>query len=303
MSGSFTAALQAARAAAGDQHYPQGALYLVATPIGNLADVTLRALHVLALVDVIACEDTRHTAALLHGWGLDRGASPWLPVHQHNEAQAAQGVLDRLAAGQRVAYVSDAGTPAISDPGARLVTAARAAGFVVLPVPGASSVTAALSVAGIDDGAGGFVFRGFLPTRAGERAAAVQALAQEPRAVVLFEAPHRIAALADALSALGSRPLTVLRELTKRFEQIETMAAAAFADWLRADAQRLRGEFVLVLHPAPATESGDADERVLRILLAELPVAQAVKLAVELTGGKRNAMYQKALKFKQMQTG
>ncbi len=117
MTVSFAAALQAARAAAGDQHYPQGALYLVATPIGNLADVTLRALHVLSLVDAIACEDTRHTAALLHGWGLERAAAPWLAVHQHNESQAAHGVLDRLAAGQRVAYVSDAGTPAVSDPG------------------------------------------------------------------------------------------------------------------------------------------------------------------------------------------
>ncbi len=294
--------MQAAQAAAGDQHYPQGALYLVATPIGNLADVTLRALHVLALVDAIACEDTRHTAALLHGWGLERGTTPLLPVHQHNELQAAQGVLGRLAAGQRVAYVSDAGTPAISDPGARLVATARAGGFAVLPVPGASSVTAALSVAGIDERDGsGFVFQGFLPTRTGERAAAVQALSQEPRAVVLFEAPHRIAALAAALVALGPRPLTVLRELTKRFEQIETLRSDALPDWLRADAQRLRGEFVLVLHPTPAAETACDDERVLNILLAEVPVMLAVKLAVELTGGKRNALYQKALNLKQIQ--
>ena len=202
-----------------------------------------------------------------------------------------------------MAYVSDAGTPAISDPGARLVAAARAGGFTVLPIPGVSSVTAALSVAGIDDGAGGFVFQGFLPSRAAERAAALQALAREPRALVLFEAPHRVAALADALRPLGDRPLTVLRELTKRFEQIETMAAAALAGWLHADPQRQRGEFVLVLHPAPAAAPADADERVLTVLLAELPVALAVKLAVELTGGRRNAMYQKALELKQMQGG
>ncbi len=163
-------------------------------------------------------------------------------------------------------------------------------------------MTAALSVAGIDDHDGhGFVFRGFLPARAGERTAAVQALAQEPRAVVLFEAPHRIMALADALVALGARPLTVLRELTKRFEQIETLQADALPAWLRADAQRLRGEFVLVLHPAPAAESVDDSERVLKILLAELPVALAVKLAVELTGAKRNALYQSALEFKRIQ--
>ncbi len=296
--------MQAAREAAGDQHYPQAALYLVATPIGNLADISLRALHVLSLVDTIACEDTRHTGALLQGWGLERArasTSPWLAVHQHNEAAAAHAVLERLASGQRVAYVSDAGTPAISDPGARLVAAVRAGGFAVLPVPGASSVTAALSVAGIHEGGGGFVFQGFLPTRTSERAAAVQALSDEPRAVVLFEAPHRIAALADALQALGARQLTVARELTKRFEQIDTLAANALPSWLHADLQRLRGEFVLVLHPSPAAAPADGDERVLRVLLAELPVALTVKLAVELTGGKRNDLYQKALELKQLQ--
>ena len=268
-----------------------------------MADISLRALHVLSLVDTIACEDTRHTSALLHGWGLERpgaSSSAWLAVHQHNEVEAAQSVLERLAAGQRVAYVSDAGTPAISDPGARLVAAVRAGGFAVLPVPGASSVTAALSVAGIHQGGGDFVFQGFLPTRTSERAAVVQALSKEPRAVVLFEAPHRIAALAGALQALGARPITVARELTKRFEQIETMTAGALPDWLNADPQRLRGEFVLVLHPAPAAPAADDAEHVLKVLLMELPVAQAVKLAVELTNGKRNDLYQKALALKQL---
>ena len=202
MTASFASALKAAREAAGAQNYPQGALYVVATPIGNLCDISLRALHVLELADAIACEDTRHTQALLRALGLDRPSGGLIAVHQHNESEAAQQVLARLQAGQRVAYASDAGTPAVSDPGARLVAAVHAAGLRVIPLPGASSVTAALSVSGAWSEAPGFVFGGFLPARAGERAAAVQTLSQEPRAVVLLEAPHRIADLAQALEAV-----------------------------------------------------------------------------------------------------
>ncbi len=292
---SFHLALDAARAAAGAQHYPGGALYVVATPIGNLADITLRALHVLAIADAIACEDTRHTAPLLRAYGID--GKPLIALHEHNEAEAAHAVIARLQAGERIAYVSDAGTPAVSDPGARLVAACAAAGLRVLPLPGASSVTTAISAAGLA-GDGHFVFAGFLPHKSGERQAAVDALAHEPRAVVLLEAPHRIAALADALAALGERPVTVGRELTKQFEQIATLPCADLPAWLAADAQRQRGEFALVLHPAPATDDSADTERVLRLLLAELPLKSAVKLAADITGAPRNALYEQALAWK-----
>lgn len=289
-------ALQAAREAAAAQHYPQSALYVVATPIGNLADIGLRALHVLAMVDAIACEDTRHTSGMLRAYGLDRPSAQLLVAHQHNEAEAAQTLLARLAQGERVAYVSDAGTPALSDPGARLVAAARAAGYAVIPLPGASSVTTALSVAGIVEDTG-FVFAGFLPSKANERDAAVQQLAIEPRAVVLLEAPHRIEALARALAPLGARLVTVGRELTKQFEEIASVAADALAPWLAAQSTRTRGEFVLVVHPAPM-EAPVEDLRVLKLLLAELPLKAAVKLAAEITGQPRNALYAAALKLR-----
>lgn len=300
MNATFASALSAAHDAAAAQHYPQGALYVVATPIGNLADITLRALHVLQLVDVLACEDTRHTQALLRAYGIERSAQALLALHQHNEAQAAQQVVARLQSGQRVAYVSDAGTPAVSDPGARLVAAVRASGLTVVPLPGASSVTAALSVAGVVDEAGAFVFAGFLPAKAGERAGAVQALAAERRAVLLLEAPHRVEALAEALAVLGPRPITVARELTKQFEQISTVPAAELPAWLAAEPNRARGEFVLVLHPAAVPDAGDAQGlRVLELLLSELPLKTAVRLAAEITGAPRNALYEAGLKLKQ----
>ena len=274
---------------------------MVATPIGNLADITLRALHVLQFADVIACEDTRHTQALLRAYGIDKTGNQLLALHQHNEAQAAQAVIERLRQGQRVAYASDAGTPAISDPGARLVAAVRLAGLHAIPLPGASSVTAALSVAGMADEeaqAGAFVFAGFLPSKAGERASAVEALRLEARSVVLLEAPHRIEALAAALATLGSRLLTIGRELTKQFEEIATVSAEAFPAWLAQDANRLRGEFVLVLHPAPAAAQSGPDSRVLELLLPHLPLKTAVKLASEISGESRNALYELALSLK-----
>lgn len=301
MSASFASALTASRDAAASQHYPTGTLYVVATPIGNLADITLRALYVLQLVDAIACEDTRHTQTLLRAYGIDRTSHQLLALHQHNEAQAAQTVSERLHAGQRVAYVSDAGTPAISDPGARLVAAVRAAGFAVMPLPGASSITTALSVSGItEDGAhaGGFVFSGFLSSKAGERATAIAALATEPRAVVMLEAPHRIEALAAALAVLGERPLTIGRELTKQFEEIATVSARDFSGWLAQEPNRSRGEFALVLHPtAPTTQPGQ-ELQVLKLLLAELPLKTAVKLAADITGASRNTLYDAALAMK-----
>jgi 16S rRNA (cytidine1402-2'-O)-methyltransferase len=298
LSASFSLALGAAREAAGSQHYPQGALYVVATPIGNLADITLRALHALQLADAIACEDTRHTHALLRAYGIDKTGAQLIAVHQHNESEAAQGVLERLHQGQRVAYASDAGTPAVSDPGARLAAAVRGAGLRVIPLPGASSVTALLSAAGTAGDDSAFVFAGFLPSKAGEREAVVAVLSQEARAVVVLEAPHRIEALAKSLAALGPRTVTVGRELTKQFEEIATMACGEFAAWLGADAQRSRGEFALVLHAAPSVPQGDEGLRVLQLLLPELPVKTAVKLAAEITGGSRNALYEAALRLK-----
>ncbi len=270
---------------------------MVATPIGNLADITLRALHVLGLVDAVACEDTRHTQQLLRAYGIDRPGAQLLAVHQHNEAEAAQGVIERLQQGLRIAYVSDAGTPAISDPGARLVAAVRAAGHAVMPLPGASSVTTALSAAGMTQ-EGGFVFSGFLPSKATERTAAVQTLAAEARAIVLLEAPHRIEALAAALAVLGERPVTLGRELTKQFEEIDTVPAHALPAWFAASPQRLRGEFVLVIHGAPVAEDAGDDLRILKLLLAELPLKTAARLAADITGGSKNALYDAALLLK-----
>ena len=301
VSPSFSAALLAAHEAAAAQHYPQGALYVVATPIGNLCDISLRALHVLALADAIACEDTRHTQQLLRAYGIDKSASQLLAVHQHNESEAAQPVIERLQQGQRIAYVSDAGTPGISDPGARLCAALAVQGLRSIPIPGASSVTGVLSVAGITADSG-FLFQGFLSSKSSERTIAVQALANEPRAVVLLEAPHRIEALAGALAGLARRPVTLGRELTKQFEEIVTLPAEQLPQWLGADANRLRGEFVLVLHPAPVAATGQAEAlRVLNLLLPELPLKSAVRLTADITGQSRNTLYDQALALKKEQ--
>jgi 16S rRNA (cytidine1402-2'-O)-methyltransferase len=215
--------------------------------------------------------------------------------------QATQSVIDRLQGGARLAYVSDAGTPAISDPGARLVAAIRLAGLRVVPVPGASSVTTLLSAAGIAPDTHqttGFVFQGFLPSKTNERATAVASLSKDCRAVVLLEAPHRIEALALSLATLGNRMVTMGRELTKQFEEIATCEAQDLPDWLAQDANRLRGEFTLVVHPVNEVASTEPDTRVLQLLLAELPLKTAVKLAAEITGEPRNALYEMALRLK-----
>ncbi len=289
----------AAAAAAGGQQFPPGALYVVATPIGNLADLTLRAIHVLMLADAVACEDTRHSAPLLRHLGIE--GKPLLAVHEHNEREAAGAVLARLARGERVAFVSDAGTPAVSDPGAALVAAAQAAGCRCIPVPGASSAVAAISVSG-DVSRTGFRFVGFLPTKGAERQAALDALARADDAQVLFEAPHRVVALATALgSACGTRRTTLCRELTKQFETVATMPATELSGWLAADPNRVRGEFVLVLHGRAAEGAAPLAEHdaMLRTLLAELPLKQAVGLATQLSGAPRNALYERALALKQ----
>ena len=287
--------LASAQAACAGQDHPGGCLYVLATPIGNLADIGLRALYLLQTADVLACEDTRHSQSLLRNYGLDKPSGSWMALHQHNEASAAEQVILRLQQGQRVVYLSDAGTPGISDPGARLVALVQAAGLRVMPVPGASSVTTVLSVSGCA-GDGQFVFLGFLPSKATERQTAVQAMAQEARTQVFLEAPHRIEAVAKDLQVLGERMLTVGRELTKQFEDVALLPASDFSDWLKAAPQRSKGEFALVLHPSPQENPGLGEaERVLDLLLLELPVKTAVKLAADISGAPRNRLYELAL--------
>jgi 16S rRNA (cytidine1402-2'-O)-methyltransferase len=301
MNANFDSALAAAHAAAAAQNHPPGTLYMVATPIGNLADISLRALHVLSLCDTLACEDTRHSQSLLRAYGIDKSSAHWLAVHQHNEAQAAEEVIRRLQSGQRVAYVSDAGTPAVSDPGARLAWQVQRAGLRVSPLPGASSVTALLSTCGTPSpDALGFVFVGFLPSKATERNHAIQALGQEVRTQVLLEAPHRIEALASGLAILGTRLVTIGRELTKQFEEIATVAAQDLSSWISANSQRTRGEFALVVHAQATAHVAMADsDRLLTILMQELPLKTAVKVAAELSGEPKNALYDRALVIKQ----
>lgn len=278
-----------------------GTLYVVATPIGNLADITVRALSVLARMDAIACEDTRHTGALLRSYGLSVNL---LAVHEHNEAEAAQRVIGRLQAGERIAYVSDAGTPGVSDPGSRLCAAVWAAGLRCLPLPGASSVTALVSVAGMVSAGPGpaFEFTGFLPSKGGERALALRRLQQQAHACVLLESPHRILSLAQDLSSWGDRPVTIGRELTKQFEEVATLPCHGLLAWLEGSEHRQRGEFVLALHPQPlsAPEEGLSPEtlRVLSLLLEALPVKQAARLGSDITGQSKNALYQAALQLK-----
>jgi len=288
----------AAHDASAAQAHPTACLYVLATPIGNLADIGLRALHVLTLADALACEDTRHSQALLRSYGVSKPSSAFLALHQHNETGVAEDVIVRLQSGQRVAYLSDAGTPAISDPGAKLVAAVQAAGFRVMPIPGASSVTALLSVSGCQ-GDGSFVFLGFLPSKALERQTAIQAMAQEARTQVFLEAPHRIEVLAKDMAVLGERMVSVGRELTKQFEEVAVMRADRLSDWLQASSQRSKGEFALALHPlAVAAPSLGEAERVLDLLLAELPTKSAVRLAAQISGAPRNALYALALQKK-----
>lgn len=285
---------------AGGQQYPKGALYLIATPIGNLADITLRAVQALTLADVVACEDTRVTGGFLRHLGMDKRL---LPLHQHNEVGGAQALIALMQAGQRVAYVSDAGTPAVSDPGAHLVQAVQAAGLTVVPLPGASSVTTAMSVAG-DTVAQGFRFLGFLPAKGTARQAQLREVLGQSHSVVLFEAPHRIDALArDLVEVLPHGRLTLCRELTKQFEEIATLPVADFPAWLTAEAHRQRGEFVIVVHAQPeeAAETllTPAQATLLQALVQHLPVKQAAGLLADVTGLPRKALYEQALTYRQ----
>jgi 16S rRNA (cytidine1402-2'-O)-methyltransferase len=282
----------------GEGRRRDGQLYVVATPIGNLEDITLRALAVLGAVDLIAAEDTRTAAVLLD---RHRIRARLVSLHEHNEAQAAEGVLAALSEGRDVALVSDAGTPAVSDPGARLVARTRAAGFRVTPIPGPNAAIAAISVAGLTQS--GFVFEGFLPPKRAARRTAIEALRGEPRPLVLYEAPHRVVECVEDLAAVlgGGRAIVIARELTKLFEEIRRCRLDEAAAWLLADANRQKGEFVLIVEGAPAAHAGDGEateiDRVLTALLAELPVAQAVRLACAITGAKRNRVYARALEL------
>jgi len=272
------------------------ALYVVATPLGNLGDISLRALEVLRGVDAIACEDTRHSRRLLDHYGI---GAPLFALHEHNEAQAAEKLLALLAEGKRVALVSDAGTPGVSDPGARAVAAARAAGYAVIPLPGANAAVAALSASGLADAH--FLFYGFLPARSAARRREIEALQPIPAALVFYEAPHRIAETLQDLAELleASRELVVARELTKLFEEIARMPVTAGPAWLAADANRSRGEFVLIVSaPAPGEELPHEALRTLTLLLRELPLKQAVRLAAEISGAPKNALYERALALK-----
>ncbi len=268
-------------------------LYVVATPIGNLGDITVRALETLRGVDVVAAEDTRVTRGLLTHFGISKKL---VAIHEHNEARAADGIVRLIAAGQAVALVTDAGTPGVSDPGAVLVDRVRAAGQAVIPIPGVSAMTAALSASGLRfEGA---VFAGFLPKKGAARKARLAELAAGPWAIVLFESPHRIVeTLAHLHAALGERDVVIARELTKRFETITRVPLARAGAWVEADADRQRGEFVLVVE-GRAVESDASDPRpLLEALLAELPLKQAVALAARISGGKRNELYALALKM------
>ncbi len=273
------------------------ALYVVATPLGNLGDLTTRAAEVLRTVPWVAAEDTRHSAPLLRHLG---SSARMLPAHEHNEEAAARQVIDRLAAGESVALISDAGTPAISDPGARLVARVREAGYKIVPLPGPCAAVAALSASGI--AAAHWLFHGFLPTKAKQREESLRQLASLPLALVFYEAPHRILETVAALAATfgPQRRLVVARELTKLFETIHVCPLGEALAWLEADANQQKGEFVLIVD-APESVAGDEAEaeRVLALLLDEgLPVKQAAKLAHAITGAAKNALYERALALK-----
>lgn len=278
------------------QEYPTATLYVVATPIGNLGDITLRALALLSQVDRVVAEDTRVAKRLLSHFGLDK---PCVAGHRHNERSAAQFVVEALQRGERIAYLSDAGTPGIADPGARLVESVRAAGFRVLPLPGASAMACALSASGFSEG--GFYFAGFLPARPVQAERVIKSVAELSAQLIFYEAPHRVldtvALLAKTLD--GGRTIVIARELTKVFEAIVSMPLSEALEWLGADPNRQRGEFVLIVEaPHAATDPVLRARPTLLRLLAALPLSEAVALTSELTGASRKDLYASALSLK-----
>jgi len=274
------------------------ALYVVATPLGNLGDITLRALYVLRRAAVVAAEDTRHTRRLLSHYHIQ---TEMIALHEHNESTGALAVTERLGRGEAVAYVTDAGTPGISDPGVLLVRRIREAGWPVVPVPGPSALITALSAAGVE--AAQFVFYGFLPAKAGARQKTLAEAAQLAHTAVFYEAPHRLQeTLADMAAAFGGeREITIARELTKMFESWHRCALGNAAAWVAEDPMRNKGEFVLIVagaeQPAAAETEAQA-KRTLALLLEELPLSRAVALASQITGARKNVLYQHALELK-----
>lgn len=275
---------------------PLGSLYVVATPIGNLEDISARALSILRSVSLIAAEDTRHSARLMQHFGIP---TPLAACHEHNERDQGGRFLARLLAGDDVALISDAGTPLISDPGYHLVRQARAAGVAVVPVPGACALIAALSAAGLPSDR--FIFEGFLPAKAAGRRARLEQVKEEPRTLIFYEAPHRILeCLQDMQAVFGDeRPALLARELTKTFETLKGMPLADLAAWVAADSNQQRGECVVLVAgwQAPEGEEAVSSEamRVLDLLLAEMPLKRASALAAEITGVRKNLLYQAAL--------
>lgn len=275
---------------------PLGSLYVVATPIGNLDDISARALSILRSVALIAAEDTRHSARLMQHFGI---STPLAACHEHNERDQGGRFLARLQAGEDVALISDAGTPLISDPGYHLVRQARAAGIAVVPVPGACALIAALSAAGLPSDR--FIFEGFLPAKAAGRRARLEQVKEEPRTLIFYEAPHRILeCLQDMQAVFGDeRPALLARELTKTFETLKGMPLAELAAWVAADSNQQRGECVVLVAGWQAPEGEEAVSaeamRVLNLLLAEMPLKRAAALAAEITGVRKNLLYQVAL--------
>ena len=269
-------------------------LYVVATPIGNLADITLRALAVLQNADLICAEDTRVTARLLSAYGIQ---GRLVSVREHNERQMADKIIAHLSDGLTVAQVSDAGTPAVCDPGAKLAGRVREAGFRVVPVVGASAVMGALSAAGVTES--DFYFNGFLPPKSGERQKLLAKWAQADFPVVMFETPHRIeAALSDMAALFPERRLTLAREITKTFETFLSGTVSEIQTALQADNDQIRGEMVLILHPARREKHDglpEAAQHIMNILAAELPTKQAAELAAKITGERKKALYDLAL--------
>lgn len=282
------------------QTIPDSTLYVIGTPIGNMGDISLRALHILGMADAVACEDTRITGNLLSAYGLDKEL---ISAHQHNERETAEKLIERLQKGDRIALVSDAGTPAISDPGAKIVDAVRRANLDVVPVPGPSAAVTALSASGLLDDQ--FLFIGFLPTKASQRREFLLKQKNIHATLVIYEAPHRIRETLEALVGIfePSRQIVIAREITKLFEEIHRCPLSECLTWLEKNPNSQKGEFVLLLESATtATPEDFQAQHVLSILLEELPVSSAASLAARITGIKKKKLYEMALQLKNDQS-
>lgn len=276
----------------------QALLYIVATPIGNLADMVPRAIEVLQCADLVAAEDTRHSQRLFSHFNID---TPLMAYHDHSDDKRTEQILQRLEQGQTIALISDAGTPLISDPGYRLVREARERGIKVSPIPGACAFVSALSAAGLPSDK--FSFEGFLPAKSGARERALLELASDTRTLVFYEAPHRVADTLEAMAAVfgGNREAVIAREVSKAFETFQLMPLAELVEWVRADSNQQRGEIVLLVRGAERSRESELDgeaQRVMSLLLAELPPKKAAAIAAEITGVKKKVLYNWSLEQK-----